>query len=65
MNWTRGETLWFLGLGVDLFHARSDHELSSLEIRQQARRERCSWCGKPLDDCIRGKRGTCGFAIAP
>lgn len=65
VNWTRGEKLRFLGLGVELFGKAGNaddhaHERAALDAEP-----RCTWCGEPVKRCLQGKPGTCGFAIEP
>jgi hypothetical protein len=53
-HWNRRERSELAKLGIP-FDPKDAHDEKPTEL--------CGWCDQKLDDCVKGKPGTCGYAI--
>jgi hypothetical protein len=65
VNWTQGEKRRFKGLGVDLFGRAGDEDDHARQRFEHEGDPACTWCGERLEDCLKGRGTSCGFAIEP
>jgi hypothetical protein len=53
-HWNRGERAALAKLGIP-FNPKDQQPERPTEL--------CGWCFAKLDDCVKGRAGTCGYAI--